>query len=369
MIKKIFSRNSSSLPAIFESMLDIVEESETLNKKEFISKAFLHLFKLIPEAQKGTLYELQGTVFVPIVCKGYSIELLKKLQLNHSNIHVGFDGLNNTRIDSYQIHVKSRDHEKFSPESLEILKKLGTYSGFHSIYSPIVVHNEIIGIFSLENFTGGFEDFSLRILKFFSRLFSQHYMSIYEDKLRIDKYFEIVEALVAAIELKDKYTKGHAVRVQQYSLKIAEKMNMPQKTLDNISLAALLHDVGKIGIHEEILNKKSPLTEQEFEIIKQHPLMSKMIIKDITGFEKISEIVATHHEYYDGSGYPNGWKRTEVPIESYIIQLADAYDTMTSERSYRKPLPKNKVLETIRKGSGGQFHPDAVKIALKYVFK
>ncbi len=368
MFKNLFYRHDSSLTAKFESILDLVEDADKLGKKEFIEKAFFHLFKLIPEAQKGTLFELQGTFFVPLACKGYDIELVKKLGLNLNNAYKGFEGLNNNRIESYRAHIESRENDAFSEDKKKILHKLGTDRNFYSIYSPIIVHNETIGLFSLENFSADFNDFSLSILKFFSRLFSQYFQTIYENKTRTNKYFEIVEALVTAIEVKDIYTKGHAIRVQQFSMRIGEKMNLSQKATDNLSMSALLHDVGKIGIREEILNKNTTLTPQEFEIIKQHPVMSKKIINDIRGFDDVAEIVATHHEYYDGSGYPNGLKKSEVPIESYIIQLSDAYDAMTTERSYRKPLPKSKVLEIIKEQSGRQFHPEVVKTALQYVF-
>ena len=164
-------------------------------------------------------------------------------------------------------------------------------------------------------------------------------------------------ALVGAIEAKDKYTHGHSSRVAQYSRMIAEKAGKSPKECEEIYYAALLHDVGKIGIPENIINKDSKLTDEEYAIIKQHPILGDQILQRITEFPYISLGAYFHHERYDGQGYPMGLKGTDIPEIARIMAVADSYDAMTSKRSYRDALPQEKVREELIEGSGTQFDP------------
>ena len=164
-------------------------------------------------------------------------------------------------------------------------------------------------------------------------------------------------ALVNAIDAKDKYTHGHSARVAEYSRKIAELAGKTEKECDDIYYAALLHDVGKIGVPGSIINKNSKLTDEEYGIIKQHPTKGVQILSSITGFPYLSVGAHYHHERYDGRGYPEGLKGEDIPEIARIISVADAYDAMTSKRSYRDPIPQQKVREEIVKGSETQFDP------------
>ena len=164
-------------------------------------------------------------------------------------------------------------------------------------------------------------------------------------------------ALIGAIEVKDKYTHGHSSRVAMYSRMIAEKAGKSPKECEEIYYAALLHDVGKIGIPVNILSKDSKLTDEEYAIIKQHPVLGDQILQSITEFPYISLGAHFHHERYDGKGYPLGLKGSDIPEIARIMAVADAYDAMTSKRSYREALPKEKVREQLIEGAGTQFDP------------
>ena len=164
-------------------------------------------------------------------------------------------------------------------------------------------------------------------------------------------------ALVNAIDAKDKYTHGHSARVADYSRRLAELAGKDEKECENVYYAALLHDVGKIGIPNSIINKDSRLTDEEYSIIKQHPEKGVQILSGITEFPYLSIGAHYHHERYDGKGYPEGLKGTDIPEIARIISVADAYDAMTSKRSYRDPIPQQKVREEIVKGSETQFDP------------
>ncbi len=352
-----------------ECVVDVFGDIYKLSKEQFLNNIFKSAFDLIPEAEKGTYFELQGEKYNPILSQGYDLNTIKNLEFSKSDIHVGFEGIKENEIDAYESCVNKRDEEKMSIETINILKKLGTYSNFKSLYAPIKVNGVNIGIICLDNFNNlGFNKDSKKLLKYYAQLISEFYSQrISQEKLR-KTYYDVVTALVSAIEVKDSYTQGHGKRVQKYSRKIAEKMNLSDKKIHNISIAALLHDVGKIGISKEILNKPGRLTEKEYNLIKKHPMFSKKIVEKISGFSEVKDLIYAHHEYYDGSGYPLGLKGHELPIEAQIIQVADAYDAMTSDRSYRKAMSNEKAISIIRNESGKQFHPRVVQIAINDVF-
>ncbi len=169
-------------------------------------------------------------------------------------------------------------------------------------------------------------------------------------------------ALVNAIDAKDEYSCGHSQRVAEYSEKIAEYLGKNDEECRQIYYAALLHDVGKIGIDDAILNKKGKLTDEEYEAIKQHPAIGKQILSGISEYPYLSIGANNHHERYDGKGYPDKLKGSDIPEISRIIAVADAYDAMSSNRSYRDALPQQIVREEIVKGSGTQFDPEIAKI-------
>ena len=174
-------------------------------------------------------------------------------------------------------------------------------------------------------------------------------------------------ALVNAIDAKDKYTHGHSSRVAEYSKKIAKLAGKSERECNDIYFTALLHDVGKIGIPEYIINKEGKLTEEEYGIIKQHPELGAQILKSISEIPFISIGARHHHERYDGKGYPSGLKGTDIPEFARIISVADAYDAMTSRRSYRDPIPQPQVREEFVKGSGTQFDPDFARIMIHLI--
>ena len=168
---------------------------------------------------------------------------------------------------------------------------------------------------------------------------------------------QTAQALSFAIDAKDKYTHGHSLRVAEYSRKIARATGVPEKECDKIYYTGLLHDVGKIGVQDTIINKDGKLTEEEFAQIKAHPVIGRNILSSINKLPYLSIGANFHHERYDGKGYPSGLKGEDIPYIARIIAVADAYDAMTSKRSYRDPLPQQKVREEFVKGIGTQFDP------------
>ena len=178
---------------------------------------------------------------------------------------------------------------------------------------------------------------------------------------------QIVKALSGAIDAKDTYTNGHSTRVADYSKEIARRAGYPEKMQNDIYMMGLLHDVGKIGVPDAIINKPAKLSDEEYSIIQNHPVMGAKILKNITEFPKLVTGARWHHERYDGKGYPDGLCGEEIPMEARIIAVADAYDAMSSRRSYRDELPQSQVRSEVEKGKGTQFDPKFAEIMLRMI--
>ena len=199
-------------------------------------------------------------------------------------------------------------------------------------------------------------------------------------KLEIDFYKEAqkkehalfeqtAEALAAAIDAKDKYTHGHSARVAIYSMQIAKEAGMSDEECEKVYFSALLHDVGKIGVPDAIINKNGKLDDEEFAWIKRHPVFGNQILSTIQQSPYLSIGAHYHHERYDGRGYPQGLKGEDIPAIARIIAVADSYDAMTSKRSYRDSLPQQIVREELVKGMGTQFDPEYAQIMLRLIDK
>jgi putative nucleotidyltransferase with HDIG domain len=178
---------------------------------------------------------------------------------------------------------------------------------------------------------------------------------------------QMISAFAKAIDKKDKYTGGHSSRVAKYSVMIAERIGLSKKEIDVIWRMALLHDIGKIGIPDAIINKTGKLTDEEFAVIKSHPAMGSEILETITEKPELLIGARWHHERFDGKGYPDHKKGHEIPLEARIIGMADSYDAMTSNRSYRSYLPQEVVRSEVEKNAGTQFDPDIAQVMLKII--
>lgn len=178
---------------------------------------------------------------------------------------------------------------------------------------------------------------------------------------------KIIRALVRTIDAKDRYTNGHSIRVARYSREIARRLNKSEKEQEEIYYAGLLHDVGKIRIPAAVINKPGKLTDEEYEMLKIHPVTSYHILKDIYDDKTIALGAKFHHERYDGKGYPNGLTGDNIPEIARIIGVADTYDAMTSNRSYRMSLSQQMVRSEIEKGKGTQFDPEIADVMLQMI--
>ncbi len=173
--------------------------------------------------------------------------------------------------------------------------------------------------------------------------------------------FSVLEGLVNAVDGKDHYTRAHSEHVARFALVLAESLGIEAQTKRLIRIAALLHDVGKIGIPDHVLRKPGPLDSKEQEMVRQHPLLSEMIMRETPHLTDVLDAVRHHHERYDGRGYPRGLRGEDIPYIARILCIADSFSAMITDRPYRKALPLGDAFEELRKGAGSQFDPALVE--------
>ena len=169
---------------------------------------------------------------------------------------------------------------------------------------------------------------------------------------------KMLETLAGTLDAKDKYTNGHSMRVAFYSTRLAETLGWDKEQISMLRYEALLHDIGKIGVPDAILNKPAKLSEMEFGLIKSHTIVGSDILKNMIAVPGACEVARYHHERYDGKGYPSGLSGTDIPLNARIVCIADAYDAMSSDRIYRKALSREKIRQELMDGSGTQFDPE-----------
>jgi putative nucleotidyltransferase with HDIG domain len=249
------------------------------------------------------------------------------------------------------------DSQQFSRQSI-----LG-YEQRSLICVPLIVHNEIIGTMAVVNKVDN-SMYNSEDMKFLSTIASQAGLAIKNAKLHEEQkkaYMNIVHALVSMIDASDSYTKGHSDRVAFYSVELARKIKLPRNRIDIIERAAILHDIGKIGINVFLLNKEMQLSPEEIIKLRQHPLIGMKILEPLDFLRDVSICIGQHHERVDGTGYPYGIPGGKLLLESQILAIADAYDAMTSDRAYRLALSTAEAVKELKENAGKQHNPDLVR--------
>jgi putative nucleotidyltransferase with HDIG domain len=176
-----------------------------------------------------------------------------------------------------------------------------------------------------------------------------------------------IYALVSTVEAKDPYTYGHSRKVNTYAVALAEAIGLSPDEVSRVSTAALLHDIGKIGVPDKVLNKKGKLNKEDWEAIKSHPKLGATIVGNVPNLVPCISSILHHHERWDGGGYPEGLKGEEIPVEARILAIADSFEAMSSDRPYRPALCSEKVLKELHRGAGSQFDPELVKAFISLI--
>jgi HD-GYP domain-containing protein (c-di-GMP phosphodiesterase class II) len=289
------------------------------------------------------------------VAEGESEKALRKIKLNAGSGIAGWVAQNKKPII---INDVMKD-QRFDPSIDEITG----FTTMSIICAPLLLQRKLIGVIEVLNKSDG-SDFNGRDLETLTSVASTAAMAIENAQLHqtvLNAYKSTIKALAAAIDAKDHYTCGHSQRVMEYALLGAEPLSLLRDELDVLEYAGILHDIGKIGIADSILSKDGQLTDREWEIIRQHPLIGADMLKDIPFLEKARVLILHHHERYDGGGYPGGVSGEDIPLGARLIAIADAFDTMTTDRAYRAAFSVDRAIKELVKYAGTQFCPMALE--------
>jgi HD-GYP domain-containing protein (c-di-GMP phosphodiesterase class II) len=231
---------------------------------------------------------------------------------------------------------------------------------------PLMFQEKVVGVLVVSGKAVG-DNFGEDELLIVSNLASQTAVAVENERLNQDAeetYLQTISALAIAVEARDTYSRGHLDRVSEYAVRIANKLGLDEHLIKDIKDAAELHDVGKIGISDDILKKASSLTGEEARIMNKHPIIGEAIIKPVRRLSSLCDIVRHHHEWIDGSGYPDGLKGDEISIGAKILCVIDSFDAMTTDRPYRKALSLNEAKAELKRYVGIRYDPKVVEVFL-----
>lgn len=331
---------------------------QSLNENEILKIALNETIeKVFPSSSGVIILQNESNILKIRVQNGFSPDILDREIVRDSIC--GWVCKNNKAINIRNL----KETENYNPAyDLIYLKE-------YSIGAPIHIKNNVIGAIFITRDKEYFDKEDIYFLNILSNYLgstienAKLYSNIRQD------YLNTIYALAAAVDAKDHYTHGHSTTVMKYSVKIAEAIGLPEEDVETIKYAALLHDIGKIGISENILNKPSKLTKEEYNIIKMHPQLGANIVSKIDSLKKLTTLILSHHEWINGGGYPLGLRGDEIPLGAKIISIADAYSTMTSKRPYREMMGVDYAIKELKKYAGIQFDAELVDVFIRIITK
>ena len=317
------------------------------------------------DCEIGCLYLFHEKIELPYFVRLFSSSD-KKLSFNTKSLNGYTDLIKAARKEAKVITVNSFQKSEYRDTEIEKIENIIIND---TVIIPLIPRETLLGVIQVCNKhnNSSFTNEDLDLLKI---LASQVAFVIQNTELfnNLEKaYIDTLSALTNAIDAKDSYTRGHSDRVTDLSVRLAKEVGIESKEVERIRLGGMLHDIGKIGIPELILNKPGRLDDHEFEVIKSHPVLGVGILGDVEFLQNVVPIIKHHHERYDGRGYPDKLKGTEIPYYARIVSIADTYDAMTTTRPYRKALTIEESLKEIEKCKGSQFDPELADIFIKMI--
>jgi len=326
--------------------------SSSLDLDEVLSSAFNSAVKIL-NAETGSLMLFDPEEEVLTIKKSYGLneEIIRKTRVKKGETIVGLVAQSGK---PFIIHGRA-------DISIKGRKK---YEKVNSICVPLKTRKGVIGVVNLnrKEDANPFTEDNLKLLFTMANdvAFAIENATLYQNLH--ESYLSIIRALVSALELKDSHTRGHSESVTRYAVALAKKLKLFPQEIESIEVAAILHDVGKIGVQESILNKPGKLNNEEWKEMKRHPEFSYKILKEVNFPWEIKPVIYAHHERYNGKGYPARLKGEKIPLGARILAVADTFAAMTSDRAYRKGLSKEMAIEELKRVAGTQLDPELVKV-------
>lgn len=374
--KQILPRNNSNGNMEMEEyqtriglLCDIAEEASSIIEVATLLERILRVTQHTLGSSITTLFlndETKAQVHSPITISKYENAARREATVIESEI-ASLVASNVTPVLINNIAADTR----FNPEG----KKPSDFTIRSIIAVPILKGKRIIGalIAANKDDSGDFTERDFEVLKGFAstealillvsmeKTAVDNVNSLTLDQALLEGYRNTIHELATTIDVKDAHAYAHSRRVKEYALLAANSLSLPPQELQAIEFGALLHDIGKIGIDQEILCKPGPLTDEEWKVMYEHPQKGASILEDIPYLKEATDIVLYHHERYDGKGYPKKMKGDEIPMGARLVAVADAFDTMTTDHSYRAASSKNDAMRQLIEGTGTQFCPKAIE--------
>lgn len=363
-VESQFRELFNSYPRIL-NFLSQANLSNYRKEQQFLKSTFRLFFNLIIEADYGSIYIIKNNKVKYIDTIGHNLSLLKKYDFNAKAFKTGSSGLEIIRgIDQRYYSLEK------SPEHIEVMKQ-ATENIEKTLVSQVKTKDKIICI-SLDikkNSPIDFSEISKIKLQAFKNIIASYYQNIELNTLKSSLTTDIIKAFTNLLNIHDSYTTNHSHEVADYSLQIADRLSLDAASRKDLYYSSVLHDIGKVLIPREIINKKDKLSIGEFELIKKHPVIGYHATEDLESLSNVSLYIRHHHEFYNGEGYPDGLKGEKIPLISRIIAITDAYEAMTSNRPYREALTVEKAIHELHVCKGHQFDPLLVEVFIDILRK
>lgn len=367
--RKLDEAEKKQLKAVklIKNLETIYEVGKTLNSirnvNEMIEEVGKTLLKVFPDAERLCIFlkgENGASRFEPKIIKTRHEGHPGPFRLSRSILQ------KTVKDEMCILAADASNDERFAPSQSIMSLHLRSI-----MCAPVISKGNLLGVIYLDNRNAPnrFDDNDLALL---SALANQSAVAIENSQLyeEVQKaYHEVILALMNTVDAKDPYTRGHSGRTSRYAAGIAQEMGFNQTECEKIKTAAQLHDIGKIGVGDFIMSKVNPLSSTEYNTIKAHVLTGESIIKPIKYLHFALPLVRHHHEHYDGTGYPDGLKGEEIPLGARIIGAADAYDAMTTQRPYNKPLSFEEALKKCASSAGKHFDPSVIEALARFINK
>ncbi|MFO7819387.1 MAG: HD-GYP domain-containing protein [Halanaerobacter sp.] len=361
-------KETKELNQRFDKMIDLISNLVLASQKEdneFLSNLLHAAVATLPEVDTGTVYKYEAGAVKFVDAIGHDLDKLQQLD-----------------IPADRFYNNEQDIEIINMEEMEMIDDQfidrDIFTSFYDVLEPVreTIHFDLtingtkkagISIDIAADKEKSFSSDSIVLFTTFHNIATSFFKLEEYNNLQNQFTKELISSIVKVLEVYDEYTSGHSENVAEMAEEIAQEMDLSSKQVKDSYWAGMVHDIGKLLVPLEILNKEERLTDEEYETIKNHPQWGYKALRKSETLNHIADYVLFHHERWDGGGYPEGMAEDDIPLVAQILTVADAWDAMTSTRSYRDPLTKEKALQEIKENKGTQFSPQVVDAFLKII--